>query len=105
MFRLAAIITSKTRFEMMRVFLAQPPPELGVRETARKIGANPMQSRNELLLLKEAGLLKSRHVANSVQYSLDETCEAAAPLRQLFALSGKDGKPAAKRPSMGVGKK
>lgn len=67
--------------------MLNPDVELGVRESARRIGANPMQVRNELLLLQNAGLLKSRPVANSVQYSLDASCEAIAPLRQLLELS------------------
>ncbi len=88
MFDLAAIVTSKTRLDVMRIFLANPSMEMGVRETARKLDSNPMQVRNELLLLQKAGLLKSRHVANSIQFSLDTQCEAAEPLKKFMGSSG-----------------
>ncbi len=84
MFDLAAIITSKTRLSVLTLFITNPSLELGVRETARKLSANPMLARHELILLQTAGLLKSRRVANSIQFSLDNSCEAVAPLNQLI---------------------
>ncbi len=84
MFSLATIVTSKTRLHVLELFILHPDLELGVRETARKLDSNPMLVRNELLLLATAGILKSRRVANSIQYSLNTGCEAAAPLRQLL---------------------
>jgi hypothetical protein len=88
-FDLAAIITSRTRLDLLKLFVLHPETELGVRETARKIDSNPMQVRNELILLAGAGLLKSRLVANSIQYSLDEKCKAAVPLRMLCEVGKK----------------
>ena len=90
MFDLAAIVTSRARLEILRLFLTNSQSEFGVRETARRTSSNPMQARSELLLLQQAGLLKSRHVANSIQYSLNEQCDAVVPLRQL--ISGMNGK-------------
>jgi len=83
-FSLATIITSKTRLAVLELFVFQPTLELGVRETARKLDSNPMLVRNELLLLATAGILKSRRVANSIQYSLNTECEAVGPLHQLL---------------------
>ena len=86
MFDLAAIITSKTRLSVLTLFITNPSLELGVRETARKLSANPMLARHELILLQTAGLLKSRRVANSIQFSLDNSCEAISPLKQLISM-------------------
>ena len=87
MFSLAAIITSKTRLAVLEVFLMHPDLEMGVRETARKLDSNPMLVRNELLVLQACGVLKSRPVANSIQYSLNAECRASGPLRQLVEVS------------------
>jgi DNA-binding transcriptional ArsR family regulator len=84
MFSLGALITSKTRLRVLEFFLLHPDLELGVRETARALDSNPMLVRNELLRLANAGVLKSRRVANSIQYSLNTSCDAIAPLRQLL---------------------
>ena len=86
-FNIDLIITSKTRLVVMRFFLSHPTTELGVRETARALGLAAMQVRNELILLQKAGLLKSRRVANSVQYSLDSTCAGVEPITKLFEVS------------------
>ncbi|MFH1095662.1 MAG: hypothetical protein V1728_05590 [Candidatus Micrarchaeota archaeon] len=89
MFSLATLITSKTRYALLELFLCNPATELGVRETSRRIASNAMLVRNELMLLERAGLLKSRHVANSIQFSLDPSSPAASPLKVLVDL----GKP------------
>ncbi|GEM_PF-4815196 len=88
MFDLAAIITSTTRLSVIKFFLSNPQTEAGVRESARRLGLNVMLVRNELLLLQKAGLLKSRHVANSIQYSLDAQSQAVEPLKKLIEASG-----------------
>jgi hypothetical protein len=82
-FSLSAIVTSKTRLGLLELFLKNPDLELGVRQTARRIDVSPMLVRNELLLLQKSGVLKSRPVANSIQYSLNSECEAVDPLRRL----------------------
>ena len=89
MFDLATVITSRTRLEVLTLFIRNPALELGIRETARRLDANPMLVRHELLLLQAAGLLKSRRVANSIQFSLDSECSAVEPLRSL--LDSNDG--------------
>ncbi len=86
-FSLATLITSKTRYALLDLFLCNPSLESGVRETARALAANLMQTRNELMLLERAGLLKSRRVANSIQFSLDASCPAAGPLKALLDIS------------------
>jgi len=89
-FSLATIITSKTRLAVLTLFLKNPQLELGIREVARKINANAMLARAELILLEKSGLLKSRKAANSIQYSLNEKCEAIAPLTELIEASGNE---------------
>lgn len=84
MFDLATVITSKTRLDVLTLFIRNPDTELGIRETARRLDANPMLVRHELLLLQTSGLLKSRRVANSIQFSLERECSAAEPLRMLL---------------------
>ncbi len=83
-FDLATVITSKTRFDVLTLFIKNPALELGIRETARRIDANPMLVRHELILLQTSGLLKSRRVANSIQFSLDAECGAIEPLQMLL---------------------
>lgn len=87
MFSLAALITSKTRLSVLTFFISNPASEIGVRECARRLGLNVMLVRNELIVLQKAGLLKSRPVANSIQFSLDSTCEGIEPLRRLLEVS------------------
>ena len=87
MFSLATIITSKTRLAVLILFLKNPQTELGIREVARKIDANAMLARAELIILEKSGLLKSRKVANSIQYSINEKCEALGPLTELVEAS------------------
>ena len=89
MFDLATVITSKTRLDVLTLFIRNPQMELGIRETARRLDANPMLVRHELLLLQASGLLKSRRVANSIQFSLERDCSAAGPLQML--LDSNDG--------------
>ena len=95
-FSLATLITSKTRYGLLELFILNPSLELGVRETSRRIQANVMLVRNELILLETCGLLKSRHVANSIQFSLEPSCLAVEPLRILIDLShpAPEGSPA-----------
>ena len=90
MFDLSVVITSKTRLAVLTLFITNPTLELGVRETARKLEVNPMLARHELILLQTAGLLKSRRVANSIQFSLDANCPAIPPFKQLISMD--DGK-------------
>lgn len=85
-FDLAAIITSKTRLSLLELFLKNDNLELGIRESARRIRANAMLVRNELIILEKSGLFKSRNVANSIQYSLNTDCEAIGPLRRLVSM-------------------
>ncbi|MFH1306563.1 MAG: hypothetical protein ABIH83_02820 [Candidatus Micrarchaeota archaeon] len=87
MFSLATIITSKTRLAVLELFIKNSELESGVRETARKLNANTMLVRNELLLLQKSGILKSRKVANSIQYSLNNECPAVDVFRQLIEVS------------------
>lgn len=87
MFRLETIVHSRVRIQLLRLFLLEPSLELGVRETARRLGGNAMAVRNELVLLAELGILRCRKVANSTQYSADPQSEAAEPLRHLLRLS------------------
>jgi len=96
-FRLATLFTSKTRLSVLSLYLRHPQSEYGVRETARAVVCNPTLARHELLLLQTAGLLKSRKVANSVQYSLDQACEACHPLASLLQIN--DGKSAPPAPA------
>ena len=86
MFNLSTIITSKTRYSLLELFIKNPSLELGVRETSRKINSSVMLVRNELILLQSIGILKSRHVANSIQFSLDNTCPAVEHLKSLLDL-------------------
>jgi hypothetical protein len=85
-FDLGSIITSKTRMAVIELFIKDEHLEIGVRETARRIEANPMLARKELILLEHSGLLKSRKVANSIQYSLNLECKAIGPFRQLLGV-------------------
>ena len=87
MFDLATVITSRTRLDVLTLFIKNPELELGIRETARRLDANPMLVRHELNILSESGLLKSRRVANSIQFSLDSGCGAAEPLRALLDMN------------------
>ncbi len=87
MFDLATVITSKTRLDVLTLFIRNPTLELGIRETARRLDANPMLVRHELILLQTSGLLKSRRVANSIQFSLDSDCSAIEPLQTLLNLN------------------
>lgn len=87
-FDLATVITSRTRLEVLTLFIRNPALELGIRETARRLDANLMLVRHELILLQAAGLLKSRRVANSIQFSLDTDCSAVEPLRALLDSNG-----------------
>ena len=86
MFDIAAIITSKTRLSLLDLFIKNRGLELGIREAARRIKANPMLARTELMRLEKSGLLKSRKVANSIQFSLNEDCEGVMPFRRIFGV-------------------
>ena len=87
MFNLGTLITSKTRLDVLLLFIKNQEMELGIRETARKLDASPMLVRAELMLLEKSTLLKSRKVANSIQYSLNRECTAVEPLRKLTEAS------------------
>ncbi|MFA5108589.1 MAG: hypothetical protein WC492_03610 [Candidatus Micrarchaeia archaeon] len=86
-FDIATVITSKTRLSILDLFLKTNGLELGIRETSRRIKANPMLTRIELMRLEKSGLFNSRKVANSVQYSLNEDCEATALFKKLFGVN------------------
>lgn len=86
MFDIATIITSKTRLSTLELFIKSQGLELGIRETARRINANPMLARAELMRLEKSGLLKSRKVANSIQFTLNEDCEGVSPFRRIFGV-------------------
>jgi len=85
-FDIATIITSKTRLSLLELFIKNDGLELGIREAARRINANPMLARTELMILEKSGILKSRKVANSIQFSIDETCEGVSPFRKIFGV-------------------
>lgn len=85
-FDFGRLITSRVRAGVIGLFVRHPGAEFGIRETARQIGSNPMAVRGELALLEGSGLLKSRKVANSIQYSLREDGETVEALRRLVGV-------------------
>jgi len=86
MFDISAIVTSKTRLLLLELFVKNEVLELGIREAARRIKSNPMLVRAELMRLESSGLLKSRKVANSIQFSLNPDCEGVSPFRRIFGV-------------------
>jgi len=87
MFDIAAVITSKTRLSLLELFVKNEALELGIREAARRIKSNPMLVRSELMRLESSGILKSRKVANSIQFSLNPDCEGVPPFREIFGVN------------------
>ena len=69
----ADLITSKSRVNLLNVFLAQPYEMYHVRECVRRTGDEINAVRRELLFLEKHGILEKEQRANRIYYSLDKT--------------------------------
>ena len=68
---LRKLFTSRTRVELLTLFLMNPDREMYVREIARNIGENINSVRRELSNLEEIGLLTSKRKGNLRYYVTD----------------------------------
>jgi len=68
---LRKLFTSKTRVELLTLFLMNPDREMYVREIARNVGENINSVRRELANLEEIGLLTSKRRGNLRYYVTD----------------------------------
>lgn len=67
------LITSKSRVNLLNVFLNQPYEMFHVRECVRRTGDEINAVRRELQFLEKHGILEREARANRVYYSLDKT--------------------------------
>lgn len=69
---LADVITSKSRIQLLNVFLLHPYEMFHVRELVRRTGDEINAVRRELAFLEKKGILQKEPRANRVYYSLDK---------------------------------
>ncbi len=62
------LITSKTKRNLLKLFLTNPDTEFYIREISRRTGEPLNAVRRELGYLEKAGLVKSRHAGNLKYY-------------------------------------
>ncbi|MDD1669162.1 MAG: winged helix-turn-helix domain-containing protein [Methanomicrobiales archaeon] len=71
---LERLFTSRTRVELLQLFLLHPEREVHVREICRITGLNINAVRRELANLEELGLLRSRRAGNARFYTVNILC-------------------------------
>jgi len=69
----ADLITSKSRVNLLNVFLNEPYEMFHVRECVRRTGDEINAVRRELLFLEKHGILEKEARANRIYYSLNKT--------------------------------
>jgi len=70
---LADVITSKSRIQLLKVFLLHPYEMFHVRELVRRTGDEINAVRRELAFLEKKGILQKEPRANRVYYSLNKS--------------------------------
>jgi len=65
------IFSSRTRVQLLHLFLLHPEQEIHVREICRRTGLNINSVRRELANLEELGLLRSRRAGNARFYTVN----------------------------------
>lgn len=62
------LLTSKTRIEILKLFLLDNDVELHLREIARRIEAEPNAVKRELENLQSVGVLKSKKIFKEIYF-------------------------------------
>ena len=65
------LFTSRTRVQLLQIFLLHPEREVHVREICRITGLNINAVRRELANLEELGLFRSRRAGNARFYTVN----------------------------------
>jgi DNA-binding transcriptional ArsR family regulator len=68
---LERLFSSRTRVDLLELFLLRPEREIHVREICRRTGLNINAVRRELANLEEMGLLTSRRGGNARFYTVN----------------------------------
>jgi len=92
MLEVTEIARSKLRKELLRLYFSNPEQEYYVRELERMLAFSAANLRRELVKLEQAGLFRSRRVANLVYYGLNKNSPIYSELKSIvFKTIGIEG--------------
>jgi predicted nucleotidyltransferase len=83
MVNLRSLISSKTRIELLKVFVLSPESAFHINELSRRTGFSPRGVERELKNLLSGGILRKEVSGNQHHYQLDPACTINEEIRGL----------------------
>ena len=83
MVNLRALISSKTRIELLKILVLNPESAFHINELSRRTGFSPRGVEKELKNLLSGGILKKEVSGNQHRYQLDPQCTINSEIRGL----------------------